>query len=104
MPVLRLGELLLCIPVYTHDQKERTMHAAKTAFADLNGDRRLVTLSEAARFLSVGRGSLDDLLATGHLASVHIGRSRRIPMGEVRRYIRERLEGDRRTKQPTHTR
>ena len=56
MPVLRLGELLLCIPVYTHDQKERTMHAAKTAFADLNGDRRLVTLPEAARFLSVGRG------------------------------------------------
>ena len=104
MTVLRLGEMLLCIPVYSHDQKERPMHAPKTAFADLNGDRRLVTLPEAARFLSARRGSLYDLLAIGRLASVHIGRSRRIPMGEVRRYIRERLEGDRRTNQPTHTR
>ena len=37
-------------------------------------------------------GSLYELLTTGQLASVHIGRSRRIPMGELRRYIRERLQ------------
>lgn len=72
------------------------MHAAGTEFADLDDDLRLVTLPEAARFLSVSRGSLYDLLTTGQLASVHIGRSRRIPMGEVRRFIRERIERDRR--------
>ena len=72
------------------------MHAAGTDFADLDDDLRLVTLPEAARFLSVSRGSLYDLLTTGQLASVHIGRSRRVPMGEVRRFIRERIERDRR--------
>ena len=68
------------------------MHATGTEFADLDDDLRLATLPEAARFLSVSRGSLYDLLTTGQLASVHIGRSRRVPMGEVRRFIRERLE------------
>lgn len=68
------------------------MHAAGTDFADLDDDFRLVTLPDAARFLAVSRGSLYDLLTTGQLASVHIGRSRRIPLGELRRYIRERLE------------
>ncbi len=93
--VLRLGETLVCIPVYSHDQKEHPMHATGTDFADLDDDLRLVTLPDAARFLSVSRGSLYDLLTTGQLASVHIGRSRRIPMGELRRYIRGRLERER---------
>ena len=92
--MLRLGEMLLCIPVYSHDQMERTMHATGTEFADLDDDLRLVTLPEAARFLSVSRGSLYDLLTTRQLASVHIGRSRRIPMGEIRWYVRERLQRD----------
>ena len=70
------------------------MHATRTEFADLDDDLRLVTLPEAAGFLSVSRGSLYDLLTTGQLASVHIGRSRRIPMGEIRRYVRDRLQPD----------
>jgi excisionase family DNA binding protein len=92
--VLRPSETRLCIPVYSHDQKERTMHATGTEFADLDDDLRLVTLPDAARFLSVSRGSLYDLLTTGQLASVHIGRSRRIPLGEIRRYVRDRLQRD----------
>ena len=63
-------------------------------FADLDDYLRLVTLPEAARFLSVSRGSLYELLTTGQLASVDIGRPRRIPMGEIRRYVRERLRRD----------
>ena len=45
------------------------MHATGTEFADLDDDLRLVTLPDAARFLSVSRGSLYDLLTTGQLAS-----------------------------------
>ena len=90
--VLRPRETVLCIPVYSHDQKERLMHATGTDYADLDDDLRLLTLPDAARFLSVSRGSLYDLFTTGELASIHIGRSRRIPMGELRRYISERLE------------
>ena len=70
------------------------MHATGTDFADLDDDLRLVTLPEAARFLSVSRGSLYDLLSSGQLPSVHIGRARRVPMGELRRFVRERLERD----------
>ena len=92
--VLRPGESVLCIPVYSHDQKEHPMHATGTDFPDLDDDLRLVTLPDAARFLSVSRGSLYDLLTTGQLASVHIGRSRRIPLGEIRRYVRDRLQRD----------
>ena len=92
--VLRPSETRLCIPVYSHDQKEHTMHATGTDLADLDDDLRLVTLPDAARFLSVSRGSLYDLLTTGQLASVHIGRSRRIPLGEIRRYVRDRLQRD----------
>jgi excisionase family DNA binding protein len=90
--VLRLDETVLCIQVYSHDHKEHPMHATGTDFAHLDDDLRLVTLPDAAQFLSVSRGSLYDLLATGQLASVHIGRSRRIPVSELHRYILERLE------------
>lgn len=72
------------------------MHVAGTDLTELDDELGLVTLPEAVRFLSVSRGSLYNLLTTGRLASLHIGRSRRIPMGELRRYIRERLEHDRR--------
>ena len=70
------------------------MHATGADLADLDDDLRLVTLPDAARFLSVSRGSLYDLLTTGQLASVHIGRSRRIPLGEIRRDVRARLQRD----------
>ena len=61
---------------------------------DLDDDLRLVTLPEAARFLCVSCGTLYDLLTSGQLPSVHIGRARRVPMGELRRFVRERLERD----------
>ncbi len=44
------------------------MHATGTDLANRDDDLRLVTLPDAARFLSVSRGSLYDLLTTGQLA------------------------------------
>ena len=70
------------------------MHATAQDLTDLDDDLRLVTLPEAARFLCVSRGTLYDLLSSGQLPSVHIGRARRVPMGELRRFVRERLERD----------
>ena len=54
-------------------------------------DLHLVTVAEAAQFLAVSRGALYALLGSGQLASVHIGRARRIPMAELKRFVRERL-------------
>ena len=79
------------------------MHATGIHLTEPDDDLRLLTLPEAARFLSVSRGSLYDLLTTGLLASVHIGRSRRIPIGEIRHYIRDRLDNDQRTTKPRPT-
>ncbi len=69
------------------------MHDESTASssADPNHDLQLVTLVEAARYLAVSRSALYAILATGQLASVHIGRARRIPMGELQRFVRQRL-------------
>lgn len=76
------------------DRTEITMHATALDLTDPEVELRLVDLKEAARFLCVSRGTLYELLRSGHLTSIHIGRSRRIPMGELRRFVRERLERD----------
>jgi excisionase family DNA binding protein len=49
--------------------------------------RLLVTLEEAARVLSISRSQLYKLLNSGHLASVHVGRSRRIRMRDIENFV-----------------
>jgi excisionase family DNA binding protein len=47
----------------------------------------LLTPSEAARRLSLGRTLLYQLLGTGELASVQVGKLRRIPTRALRDYV-----------------
>ena len=94
LDVLRPGGNDLCIPLNELDRTEHPMHATAQDLTDLDDDLRLVTLPEAARFLCVSRGTLYDLLTSGQLPSVHIGRARRVPMGELRCFVRERLARD----------
>ena len=94
LDVLRSGGNDLCIPVNALGRTEHPMHATEQDLTERDDDLRLVTLPEAARFLCVSRGTLYDLLTSGQLPSVHIGRARRVPMGELRRFVRERLERD----------
>lgn len=42
--------------------------------------RVMLTIPEAARRLAIGRSTIYELLARGALESVHIGRSRRVPV------------------------
>jgi excisionase family DNA binding protein len=49
---------------------------------DLVGEG-LMTIPDAARFLSVSNGTIYLLLNRGELSSAHIGRSRRIPRAAV---------------------
>ncbi len=49
--------------------------------------RLLLTVVEAARLLGVGRSTAYELLASGELESVHIGRSRRVPVVAVENYV-----------------
>jgi excisionase family DNA binding protein len=47
--------------------------------------------------MDVGRSKIFELMATGELESVRIGRSRRIPLDALKAYI-ERLRGEQQTR------
>jgi excisionase family DNA binding protein len=64
------------------------LHGAKLENA---AQVRLLTPEEAARWLGVGRSTLYELLAAGEIPSIRIGRCRRIPSWELRRFIEEKL-------------
>jgi excisionase family DNA binding protein len=53
---------------------------------------RLYTVAEVAQTLRIGRSTAYELIQTGRLSSVTIGRSRRVPARAVDDYV-ERLEG-----------
>lgn len=50
-------------------------------------DVELLTPTEAARRLSLGRTRLYQLLGSGEIASVRVGKLRRIPARAVRAYV-----------------
>ena len=58
------------------------------------GDSQLlVTPEEAARRLSVGRTTVYELMSTGELQSVNIGRCRRVPVSSLSLFV-NKLIGD----------
>jgi len=50
-------------------------------------ERLLLTVVEAAAMLGVGRTTTYELIAAGQLQVVHIGRSARVPLVAVHRYV-----------------
>ena len=59
----------------------------------ITDDQLLVTPEEAARRLSVGRTTIYELMASGELQSVNIGRCRRVPVSSLSSFV-SRLVGD----------
>jgi excisionase family DNA binding protein len=57
----------------------------------LTKDQLLLTPEEAARALRVGRTTVYALMKIGELRAVYIGRSCRLPIAELERYV-SRLE------------
>ena len=55
-------------------------------------DQLLVTPEEAARRLSLGRTTVYELIASGEIHSVTIGRCRRVPVSELCSYVARLLE------------
>ena len=47
----------------------------------------LVTVAQAAALLSVSRTTLYELLASGAIESIYIGRSRRVPVGALHDFV-----------------
>ena len=50
-------------------------------------DKLLLTPEEAAEVLSIGRSKVYELIGPGHIASVRIDRSRRIPRHVVVEFV-----------------
>jgi excisionase family DNA binding protein len=48
----------------------------------------LLTITEACQVLAISRSKLYGLLNSGHLPSVHIGRSRRIRMTDLEDFVK----------------
>lgn len=66
-------------------------------------DQLLVTPEEAARRLSLGRTTIYELMASGELQSVSVGRCRRVPVSELRSFVERLVDGtvgERRTTAP----
>ena len=52
----------------------------------------LIRVEEAARLLSLGRSKTYALVASGELPAVRIGRSVRIPLDNLRRWVQDQVE------------
>jgi excisionase family DNA binding protein len=56
-------------------------------------ERLLLTMSEAAETIGLGRSKLYELVASGEIESVRIGKARRVPVEAVESFVRRlRLE------------
>jgi len=53
----------------------------------------LLRAEEAAKLLQVGRNKVYELAAAGEIPSLHVGRQLRIPLEELRQWIRRRAAG-----------
>jgi excisionase family DNA binding protein len=62
--------------------------------------RLLVTIQEAAVVLAVGRSTIYQLIWTGQLTPIHIGRSVRLALEELEDFVDSRLTSDRRPGNP----
>ena len=69
-----------------HEQQRRLWRTRPRNYDRLFVEPLLLTALQAAQLLSVGRTSVYELIATGDLESVHIGRSMRIPADRVHEF------------------
>lgn len=57
-----------------------------------SGDRLLLRVEESAAVLNISRARLFELIGSGQIRSLKLGRSRRIPRAELERWVESQLE------------
>ena len=55
-------------------------------------EQQLLTVEDAAEVLAVSRSRAYELIASGELASVSIGRSRRVPVRAIEQFVQAKLD------------
>ncbi len=71
----------------------RGRQGRQPATQETAAQRLLLTVSEAAQRLAIGRSLLYELLADGQVESIHVGRLRRIPIDALATYIDQQRNG-----------
>jgi excisionase family DNA binding protein len=71
------------------------LHRDQDKGGDHMTERVLLRAEEVANILGIGRTKVFEMLATGELPVVRIGRSVRVPRGELYEWLRERTSGGR---------
>ncbi len=56
-------------------------------------DRLLLKVERVAQALDLSRSQVAEMIATGELPSIKIGRSRRVPVAALRQWIAEQAAG-----------
>jgi excisionase family DNA binding protein len=81
---------------YIGDRTEEATMDDQTRVPDRRGasEPLLVTVREAARLLALGRSTVYELIAAGHLPTIHIGRSVRIRVADLDALISRLVSGD----------
>ncbi|WP_030383382.1 MULTISPECIES: helix-turn-helix domain-containing protein [unclassified Streptomyces] len=69
-----------------------TTHAPATPHQGPSTPEELLTVPKVMASLQLGRSAVYDLLRSGQLASITLGRARRIPVHALTDFIRTRLE------------
>ena len=54
-------------------------------------EKLMLSVDEAAEVLGIGRSAVYDLLRLNKLVSIKVGRSRRIPVAAIHRYIEDAM-------------
>jgi len=69
----------------------------------MDSNRKLLTCAESAKMLGISRAFFYvRLVQTGEIASIKLGRARRIPATELDNYITRKLEAQRGGEKLTH--
>ena len=68
------------------------LHGRDAGRVDITLEKLCLTPREAAAVLSIGLTTLYDLLNRGKLASISIGRARRIPLSSLKAYVAAALQ------------
>lgn len=69
-----------------------TAHASAMPHQGLSAPEELLTVPQVMARLQIGRSAVYDLLRTRQLASITLGRARRIPAHALADFIRTRLD------------
>lgn len=83
---------LKLITATTTDRRQSGVTGSPVVNLTVQADERLLlTVVEAAHRLEISRSLLYELLASGQIQSIHVGRLRRIPTGALTEYIDSQL-------------